>query len=388
MVREAVVTPSPSSVGYPIWTAVHTTRDEDEQAMMEHAKAWCQALGADPSGPEPPPDPTGSRGELAEAISKVVATVEANEAMQAAVQARAEAVRAARQQTKAAQAAHARKAAETAQKVFRRPGRPYMPPTAPKKGSPDPSPVTGTRLPTGAEKAASGQLARALRAAAYRERTTTVTASAAPPGRLNMRQALVREAQKAAGVTPTATPWTHTVHRQSPTPPLRVGIAVDVSASMKAATGPIASAAWIVAKAASLTDPDSRSATVAYDRSVTAITVPGKAPNRVTTFTAEGRGHSLAEAIDALTAGVDLLQSGTGRLLVIASDGLYSPDETARAAQRITALTKAGCAVLWLAFAPDPWALPGTTLLELTDPAHAAAAIGKAAASALAATRT
>jgi hypothetical protein len=50
----------------------------------------------------------------------------------------------------------------------------------------------------------------------------------------------------AAGRTPT--PWTRTVHRPSPFPPLRVGIAVDVSGSMTAATGPLASAARSLAR--------------------------------------------------------------------------------------------------------------------------------------------
>ncbi|MGW3626201.1 VWA domain-containing protein [Streptomyces sp. NPDC000880] len=367
-----------------IWTAAHGTGDEDGQAMLEHAEAWCQALGADPAGPEPAPDPAcGRRGELAGAIGKVVGQVQANEAAQAAAQARVDAARTARAQAKAAQAARQRQAAQTAEKVFAPGGRPYTPGKL-VKGKRGRSPVTGTRPPTSGEKAAAGQLARALRAAAYRERTITVTASTAPPGRLNMRQALARDAQRAAGATPTATPWTRTVHRPNPTPPLRVGIAVDVSGSMSLAAAPIASAAWILAKAAALTDPDSRSATVTYDRSVTAITAPGRAPTQVTQFDASGMGHSLAEAIDALTTGVDLTQPGAGRLLVIASDGYYAAEEAARAAERITALRATGCAVLWLAFDPDPRPLPGARLLELADPAQAAAAIGKAATTALA----
>ncbi|MGW2055890.1 VWA domain-containing protein [Streptomyces sp. NPDC001840] len=366
-----------------IWSAAHTTGDGDWQAMLKHAQAWCQALNADPTCPEPIPTPVERRGELAEAIGKVISTVAANDAEQAAAQARAEAARSARQQAKAAQAAHARQAAKTAGMVFAPGGRSYNP----GKGQPGRSPVTGTRPPTSAEKAAAGQLARALRAAAYRERTTTVTSSAAPPGRLNMRQALARDAQRAAGATPTATPWTRTVHRPSPTPPLRVGIAVDVSGSMNAATAPIASAAWIVAKATALTDPDSCSATVAYDRSVTAITRPGRAPHYVSQFRATGMGHSLAEAIDALTGGVGLAQPGAGRLLVIASDGYYAPAEAARATERITALRAAGCAVLWLAFDSDHVPLPGATLLELTDPALAATAISKAATAAIATTQ-
>ncbi|MFD7013534.1 VWA domain-containing protein [Streptomyces sp. NPDC059928] len=239
---------------------------------------------------------------------------------------------------------------------------------------------------SGGDAAEGGCAPRALRAAAYRERTPAVTASVAPPGRLNMRQALARDAQRAAGATPTATPWTRTTYRPNPMPPLRVGIAVDVSGSMSVAAGPIASAAWILAKAAALTDPDSRCATVAYDRSVTAITAPGHTPQRVTQFAANGVGHSLAETIDALTAGLGLDRPGAGRLLVIASDGYYHPEEATRAAERIAGLRRAGCAVLWLAFDPEPRPLPGAALLELTDPAQAATAIGKAATAALTAT--
>ncbi|GGU41855.1 hypothetical protein GCM10010211_01180 [Streptomyces albospinus] len=65
-------------------------------------------------------------------------------------------------------------------------------------------------------------------------------------------------------------------------------------------------------------------------------------------------GHSLAEAADALTVGLARTRPGVGRLLVIASDGYYRAREAARAAARITALRTAGCAVLWLVFAPDP----------------------------------
>ncbi|MGN5380493.1 VWA domain-containing protein [Streptomyces lasalocidi] len=377
-----------------IWTAAHATADDDAPAMLAHARAWCEALGATPDQPQPIPVPSSGPGnasgggELAAAVGKVAATVTANEATQRAAQARITAARTSRTRAKATQAAQARQAAGIAEKVFGPGKRPYTPESQRTRGrsSYAASPVTGTRPPTAVEKAAAGRLARALRAAAYRERTTTVTASAVPPGCLNMRGALARDAQKAAGALPTAQPWIRTQRRQGSTPPLRVGIAVDVSGSMSAAAAPIASAAWIVAKAAALTDPDSRTATVAYRRALTAITQPGRVPAKVTEFDADGGGHSLAEATDALSAALDLTTPGTGRLLVIASDGHYRPDEAARAADRITALRTAGCAVLWLAFDTDPRPLPGATLLELTDPAQAATAIGQAATAALAAT--
>ncbi|MEU6158811.1 VWA domain-containing protein [Streptomyces sp. NPDC047130] len=358
-----------------IWQAAHATGDEDEQSMLAHAKAWCDLLATEPEFPQPFPQQGQSEepSELAAAIAEVTSTVDVNNAADTAIRAR--------KREKAQQAARAQQAAEAAEKVFH-------PETAQGKknqGS-GASPVSGTRQPTSAEKSAAGRLARALRAAAFRERTVTVTASAAPPGRLSMRGALARDAQRAAGAVPTALPWIRTERRQGPIPPLRVGIAVDVSASMDNATGPIASAAWIVAKAAALTDPDSRTATVAFSRALTAITAPGKVPSRVTRFDANDFGHNLAEVIDALTAGLGLTTPGAGRLLVIASDGRYGPTDATAAAERITALRAAGCAVLWLAFEPGASPLPGSTFLELTDPAQAVAAIGKAATAALAAT--
>ncbi|MEV0112556.1 VWA domain-containing protein [Streptomyces sp. NPDC050844] len=370
-----------------IWRAAHATADEDTPAMLEHARAWCQALAAEPGQPEPAPAPDcGGRGELAAAIGTVIGRVRANERAQTNAQEQADAARSNRARAKAEEAARAQQAAKTAEKVFTPGGRPFTP--SPRgRGQRVKSPVTGTRPPTRAEKAAAGQLARALRAAAHRERTTTVTASATPPGRLDMRQALARDAQRAAGATPTATPFRRTEYRPTPTPLLRVAIAVDVSGSMGAATRPIASAAWILAKATALTDPDSRSATVAYDYNLTAITAPGRTPSRVTEFAARGMGHSLAPAIDALSAGLGLSRPGAGRLLVIASDGYYRPDEAAHAADRITALRQAGCAVLWLAFEPDPRPLPGSTLLQLDDPASAITANAAAATTAITSTR-
>ncbi|MFD0635347.1 hypothetical protein ACFQ9X_31180 [Catenulispora yoronensis] len=36
-----------------IWTAVRDTADDDHEAMLEHGRAWCQAVGHDPSQPDP-----------------------------------------------------------------------------------------------------------------------------------------------------------------------------------------------------------------------------------------------------------------------------------------------------------------------------------------------
>ncbi|MEY9936989.1 hypothetical protein [Streptacidiphilus sp. MAP5-3] len=372
-----------------IWHDAHTTGDTDAAAMLDHARAWCDALNTDPTTPPPPANNSSGNGSvsgpgtLADAIGQVTGHITENERAQAAAERAARAASARRSDAKAEQAAHRREAAATAKAVFAPGARPYTPASTARKGRPARSPITGTRPPRPAEQRAAVQLARALRAAAYRERTDTVNTSTAPPGRLNMRAALARTAQQAAGATPTAQPWTSVQRRHTPNPPLRVGVAVDISGSMAAATAPIASAAWILAKATALTDPASRAATVAYDSHLTAVTAPGRTPTQVSEFTATGAGHSLAEAIDALTAGLDLTHPGSARLLVIASDARYHPDETTRATKRINHLNTSGCAVLWLTFHQNTTPPPGVTLLELANPADAINAIAHAAITAL-----
>ncbi|RSN56657.1 hypothetical protein DMH08_24875 [Actinomadura sp. WAC 06369] len=115
-------------------------------------------------------------------------------------------------------------------------GAPPLPAGPPPPPPPPPAPPAPPAAP-----AAARRLARRLRAAAHRDRVTTVHTSPTPPGRLSMRGALAADAQRAAGVTPTAEPFTQTTRRHVPAPPLRIGIACDVSGSMKAFADPVAS---------------------------------------------------------------------------------------------------------------------------------------------------
>ncbi|WP_420036027.1 hypothetical protein ACN2WE_30830 [Streptomyces sp. cg28] len=369
-----------------IWSAAHQCADHDATTMLAHGQEWCDALdAAAPALPVP--------ANLADLLSGAVrivmdSTATTDAADLAAHQTAATAMAAkstAQAQDRAQRASQRREAAASAKSVFNTSGTTVAP-----DGSPAPrsNPVTGSRRPTAAEQKAAARLSRALRAAAYRERTEEQTTSPTPPGRLNMRAALARDAQRAAGSVPTAEPFTHIRRRSSPTPPLRVGIAVDVSGSMRAACAPVASAAWIVARAAALTDPDSRTATIAYDTHLTALTRPThRAPERVTNFRANGSSHNLANALDALDHGLELSRPGTGRLLVIVTDAVYTADETAQAVTRVKRLTTADCAVLQLTLTARSQHLPGTTLLHLPQPSSAPAAIAKAATDAIRRTR-
>jgi uncharacterized protein with von Willebrand factor type A (vWA) domain len=240
-----------------------------------------------------------------------------------------------------------------------------------------------TRDPNEAEKAAASRLARALRAATAGERAATTVTSATPPGRLSMRQALAGTAQRVAGAVPTARPFTRTMRRWVPAPLLRVGIACDVSGSMSRFTGPVASAAWILARATSAIRA-ATTATVTYGERVKPVTWPGHTPARVAEFGAFDGDHRFSDAIDALDGALGLSRPGAARLLVIVSDGIYDPAEIQVGQQRIKRLTASGCGVLWLG--PEHtarWPATCAHVTALTNPAATASTITSAATRAL-----
>jgi len=259
------------------------------------------AVDVDPDGPDPDPDadtdtgvgaggqrtpeqgaggsdPSGRaealcpRSPIAEATRQVLAAVAANDAEQAAAEAAAAAA-AERAAAKAREATSRRHAHDAAATVFA--------PHTHTGGAGTPATWT-TRPPIPAERAAARRLARQLRAASHRDRAATHVTSKAPPGRLQVRAALAADAQRTAGLPPTAEPWARTVHRHVPSPPLKVGIAVDVSRSMQPFAKPLASAAWILARAAGWSY--ATAATVCFGEQVTAVTRPGQVPAQVREF--------------------------------------------------------------------------------------------------------
>ncbi|GAA4617232.1 hypothetical protein GCM10023195_76820 [Actinoallomurus liliacearum] len=363
-----------------LWHLAHATADDDAATMLELGRRWCTILGTDPDAP--PPSPEDEREEedgessrpspLAAAITATLVAIAAADAPPAPPPGPNRSKQ--RWEDKAAR----ERAERAAQAVFGEPG-------GHGHGGGGDTAITGTRQPTTAEQGAARQLARHLKAAAHRERVTVTTTSATPPGRLRMRGALAADAQRAAGATPTAEPFTRTTRRHVPAPPLRVGIACDVSGSMYAFAAPVASAAWILARATAHI-PDARSATVIFGDHVRPLTHPGHAPRQVSEFSACDGTERFCKAIDALDAALDLMRPGAARLLVIVSDGLFKGEELPDGQQRITRLTRAGCAVLWLT--PDKVNHPmdGAHVITLTDPAETAATIGRAAARALATT--
>jgi hypothetical protein len=366
-----------------IWRRAVALADDDVTGILAAGEAWCRAVGTDAepkAGPKAGPDSKTPDGDTAERMSAAVA--EAGRRIEANVEA-ATATIAAQAQAEAEAEIKAEEERRDAAEVFSR--------TYNDNGKRSPSrrsPVTSTRPPTPAEHGAAAALAKALRAASVRDRSAVRTQTELPPGRLRMRGAMARDAQRAAGAMPTAKPFTATIRRHTDRPPLRVGIAVDVSGSMKRVTGSIASAAWILARAVADTDPASKAATVAFGEHVTAITKPGTAPEHVTEFEAHCITEEFTRAVNALDLELGLSKAGAARLLIVVSDGVFRTDQATEGRTQLKALVSAGCAVLWLTLGTARAAreVGGIRFLTLPAPASAATEIGKAAVAALTAT--
>ncbi|MWA02766.1 VWA domain-containing protein [Actinomadura sp. LD22] len=365
-----------------LWHIAHTTGDTDGEAMLELGRRWCRIIGARPDHPAPVPQPgtpgaSGDPSPLVKAVGETLIAVHASSDTRATAPGTPGASSTAA--NKGEERRREKKAREEAQRAARRVFAPSTTPTTARRG---PTAITSTRTPEPAEQAAARRLARQLRSAAHRDRVTTRTTSATPPGRLSMRGALAADAQRAAGTTPTAEPFTQTIRRHVPAPPLRIGIACDVSGSMNEFARPVASAAWIIARAAGHV-PDAVSASVIFGAWVRALTHPGQTPAQVPVFAANDPCEDFTTAVDALDAALDLTRPGAARLLVVVSDGRFKDPHPTLGQQRLDRLTASGCAVLWLAPHSHATVLNGAHPITLTDPAQTADTIGAAATRAL-----
>jgi hypothetical protein len=246
------------------------------------------------------------------------------------------------------------------------------------------------RMPTAAERAAAVKIARMLEKAKYRERDEREIQSILPPGRLRTRAIVQNAAYKAQGSMTLAEPWRRTVRKHTDDPTLNIGVMVDISGSMGNAMQPMAVAAWAMSEAARRVQ--ARAAMVYYGQDVFPTLKPGQHLDQVNVYTAPDGTEKFDRAFKALDGGLNLLHGSGARLLVVVSDGCYTPQETERARHWVKECDRNGVAVLWLPFAAEyntHYAKDITRdtnavlLADVRDPADAAVRIGTAAASAL-----
>ena len=370
-----------------VWRQALLTADDAGEEMLDLGRQWCEILGtdpassdsaspaspttSDPSGDSSGPGAPASPSPLADAIAAVLGEVAAKVAAEKAPEDPATVAAAAKESEDAAE----KEAATAARQVFKTGGS--------RSGN---TRTTGTRAPTPQECTAARVLARALDTAGTRERVAVRSTSQVPPGRLRMRGVRAAEAQHAAGTVVTAEPFTRTIRTPVTVPPLRVGIACDVSGSMGWARAHVASAAWILANAARHTRVPADTASVIFGNHVRPLTHPGKPPAEVTKFRSNDDYEDIPRALDALDGALGLSRPGAARLVVIVSDGKYCHDPRRDGQKKLDRLRASGCAVLWLTTSDTDTPLAGATVHVLTDPTTAARAIGHAATTALRAT--
>jgi hypothetical protein len=251
---------------------------------------------------------------------------------------------------------------------------------------------TGSRLvekrpATGAERAAAVKVATMLEKAKYRERDEHDISSILPPGRLRTRAIVQGAALKAKGVMNTSEPWRRTVRKHTDDPTLTIGVMVDISGSMGDAMQPMATTAWVMSEAAKRVQ--ARTAMVYYGQDVFPTLKPGQHLDQVNVYTAPDGTEKFDRAFKSLNGALNLL-SGTGaRLLVVVSDGCYTPFEMGKAEHWMKRCQESGVAVLWLPFENSGYAKhicrnSDAVILQGTlNPAAAATEIGKRAAEAL-----
>jgi len=256
--------------------------------------------------------------------------------------------------------------------------------TGPSASTTSKSRLAATRAPSGPERAAAVKVAQMLEKAKYRERDEVEIHSVLPPGRLRTRAMVQGAALKSKGIRAEVEPWRRTARKHTDDPTLNIGVMVDISGSMGSAMEPMAVTAWVMSEAARRIQ--ARAAMVYYGSGVFPTLKPGQHLSEVHVYTAPDGTERFDEAFKVLDGGLNLLHGTGARLLVIVSDGCYTPQETRNASKWMKRLDAAGVAVLWLPFDSDYYAkeIIGTASAAIIpgylDPAKAATEIGTAAA--------
>lgn len=239
-----------------------------------------------------------------------------------------------------------------------------------------------SREPTFEELRASLIIGEALEKAKYRERDEIQVSSIVPPGRLRSRAIVQNSAYRARGQMAQAKPFRRTVRKHTDEPTLNVGVMVDISGSMGSAMNPMATTAWVMSEAVNRIQGNC--AMVYYGNDVFPTLSAGQRLDRVNVYSASDGTEKFQKAFQALDGSLNLLHGTGARLLVIVSDGEYTPEETKRAREVMEKCKASGVAVLWLPFDDGSSAKNiggdyAEIVLDIEKPAETAEVIGRSA---------
>ncbi len=212
---------------------------------------------------------------------------------------------------------------------------------------------TGSRLveerpPTAQERIAAVTAAQLLDQARYRDRIVTPTRSQLPPGRLRPRSAVQQAADRARGAISAAEPWNAKHRRHVEDPTLQIGVLVDISGSMNAAMEPMGVLAWVMSEASRRIG--ARCAQIYYGSGVFVTLRPGEYRDDVRVYSAPDGTERFTSAFKALDGALNLIHGSGPRLLVIASDMIYTSGEADASVEAVRRCREAGVPVVIIPF--------------------------------------
>ena len=257
-------------------------------------------------------------------------------------------------------------------------------------GSGSHSRVSERRQPTGAERASAVQIAKSLEKAKYRERSVHIRKSHTPMGKLVARNLVQNKAMESMGKRGELPAWKQKVRKHTDEPDLTLGVMVDISGSMGGAMEAMASTAWIMSEAGRRIQ--AKTAMVYYGEGVFPTLRVGQRLDQVSVYTAPDGTEKFGKAWKALDGELGLTYSDGVRILVIVSDGYYTPAEQENCVEALKECKRNGVAVLWLV-PQTSYSFTAKNLVEMAgwgvvagelDVSQIAGVVGKTATEALA----
>ncbi|MBC9704385.1 MAG: hypothetical protein H9W81_05080, partial [Enterococcus sp.] len=240
--------------------------------------------------------------------------------------------------------------------------------------------VISMRKPKPEDYARSRAITVALQKAQYREVHKTTLNSTMPPGRFNVRQAMNRTSQVAAGQDVTATPWKQTRRREVDNPPITLAVATDVSRSMNAWQREVSSFTWAFSHA--VKGLRGKAGAVAWNTGSTALIQPNVAVKDIPVAMADGGSTGCPSAMMALDSLMDLSFGSGVRVLAIITDGYltgrgFTNNPCPKTQGVINQLHSRGVKVMWFCTRPDGWIPKNTTSAILNQPEDFGRMVGK-----------
>jgi hypothetical protein len=213
-------------------------------------------------------------------------------------------------------------------------------------GSGSASRVRESRQPTGAERASAVQIAKALEKAKYRERSVHTRKTQAPLGKLIARNAVQNKAMESRGLRGELPTWKSKSRKHTDDPTLSLGVMVDISGSMGMAMEAMGQTAWIMSEAGRRIQAET--AMIYFGSGIFPTLKRGQRLSEVSIYSAPDGTEKFAEAFGALDGELGLTFGRGVRILVIVSDGNFTPKQTEQAVQLLRECKQTGVAVLWI----------------------------------------